>query len=106
MNKKESLREYFRRARHDSAVRDHLIRNARMSRTCMGWSAVIMAAVAIAESAFHGYREGVWLPGSAVFFSFSFVANLLIWDKFGDRIAAYQSMEEAAPQDAGEGTLR
>jgi hypothetical protein len=100
VNKNESFREYFQRAKHDPAARAQLLKNAQVSRSVFGWIAVLFAAAALAESFLNGIQSGVWLPGAAIFYSFGFVGNLLVWAKFGDRIAALRVMNEAdeAPQ--------
>jgi hypothetical protein len=94
VNKNETFREYFRRAQHDAAVRRQLENTAQISRTVFGWVAVLFAGAGLWECVAHGLRSGTWLPGAAIFCSFGFVGNLLVWDKFGDRIAALRAMDE------------
>jgi hypothetical protein len=92
MKKNESFREYFRRARHDPSVRRQLIANARVARSIAGWVAVILAAIALWESVSQGVQTGFWLPHGAIIAGFGFIANGFVWDKYGERIAALESM--------------
>ena len=96
MNKNESFREFFQRAKHDRSVRLQLVRNAQVSRAVFGWIAILFAGAFVWACASHWLRSGNWLPGVAIFFAFGFVGNLLVWDKFGDRIAAFKAMDDPA----------
>jgi hypothetical protein len=99
MNKHETFREYFRRARTDPSVRAHLLENARYSRSVFGWLLLVFGILAVCQFGFQLWTEGVWISRSSLFSIFSFAATWLIHNKFGDRIAVL-----AALDDAGEPT--
>ena len=94
MNKRESLRDYFRRARTDAGVRAHLIATAKYSRSVFGWVAFVFAILAVWQSVYLVVRSGVWLSGAATFYAIGFVVNMLIYDKFGDRITMLASLDD------------
>jgi hypothetical protein len=98
MNRGESFREYFRRARTDPGVRAHLLENARYSRSAMGWVALVFAALGIGLSTYEGLHGREWMPPTSMFCAVSCVINVLIYDKFGDRIAILSSMDDAPGQ--------
>jgi hypothetical protein len=94
MNKGETLREYFQRARHDPAVRTHLLENARYSRSCFGWMTLVFGVLALGMTGYQVLHDGVWMTRTSVACAFSFTVFWLIYDKFGDRVATYASMDE------------
>jgi hypothetical protein len=94
MNKGETFREYFRRARHDPAVRAHLLENARYSRSFFGWMTFVFGVLALGMTGYQLLHDGVWMTRTSVLFTFGFTINWLIYDKFGDRVAMYASMDE------------
>jgi hypothetical protein len=96
MNKGESFREYFRRAGHDPAVRAHLLENARYSRSFFGWITFVFAVLAFGMTVYDLLHDGVWMSRASILCTFGFTINWLIYDKFGDRVAMYASMDELA----------
>lgn len=93
MNKNESLREYFRRAKSDAGVRAHLLGNARQARRLFGGLVLVFGALAFGDVAYLGWSRGTWMSGASLFYTFAFAVNWLIYDKFGDRIAALESLD-------------
>jgi len=68
----------------------------------MGWVAVCFAVLAVGPLLYTGIRHGVWMSNTAIFCAISCVINLFIWDKFGDRIIALESMDdEQEPPESG-----
>lgn len=96
VNENETFREYIRRAKRDPVVRKQLERSARVSRSVFGWTAVLFAGAFLWTCASHGRRTGNWVPGLALFDSFGFTGNLLVWIKFGDRIAGFRALDETS----------
>ena len=96
MNKHETFREYFRRARTDPGVRAHLLENARYSRSVFGWLLLVFGVLAGCQFGFQLWKEGVWISRSTLFYVFSFAATWLIHNKFGDRIAVLAALDDPA----------
>jgi hypothetical protein len=94
MNKGEMLREYFRRARHDPAVRAHLLENARYSRLFFGWMTSVFGVLSLGMTGYQRLHDGVWITRTSVLCIISFTIYFLIYDKFGDRVAMYASMDQ------------
>jgi uncharacterized membrane protein len=95
----ESFREYFRRARHDAGVRREIMRSAGVSRSVAGWLAVAFAVLTFSQTLVHGLRGGGWISTQSVATAIMFVLCMMVYAKFGDRIAALQAMDE--PQEPG-----
>ena len=100
MSRGETIREYFRRARRDPAVRAHLLENARYSRSFFGWGTIFFGVLAIAQTGYQLLHDGTWISRVSVLCTFSFTVNWLIYDKFGDRVAMYASMDEVPAPSA------
>jgi hypothetical protein len=92
------MREYFRRARRDAGVRAHLIRTAAFARSCIGWVAVVLAIAGVAAAIANGLLTGVWISHTAILCAAGCAVNLVIWDKFGDRIAMLEAIDDGAPE--------
>lgn len=93
----ESFREYFRRAKTDPRVRAELLENARYSRMIFGWLVLFCGILAVGQTTFQLVRHGIWISGASMFYTFLFVVQFLIYDKFGDRIAVLSSLDDASP---------
>lgn len=100
MNNKETLREYFRRARTDPSVRARLLENARLSRSVFGWLVLVFGILTIWQTGYQFWKEGVWVSRSSTFYTFSFAIVWLIYDKFGDRVAALSAMDDLPSETA------
>jgi hypothetical protein len=92
MNRRETFREYFRRARQDSSVRAHLLENARYSRSAVGWAVALFGILAFWQTGYQWLRHDILISRPSVFYTLCFVVNFLIYDKFGDRIAVLESI--------------
>jgi len=94
MTNHESLRDHLRRARHDPGVRAHLLENARYSRSVFRWVVVLFAILACWQTGYQYWREGVWISRTSIFYTFSFIVNWLIYEKFSDRVSMLESMDD------------
>ncbi len=103
MNKNETFREYFRRARTDPSVRAHLLENARYSRTVFGWLLVVFGILAGWQYGYQFWKEGVWISRSSLFYTISFAATWLIHNKFGDRIAVLAVWDDPTEPNPAQG---
>jgi hypothetical protein len=95
--KGESFREYFRRARHDPGVRREIMRSAGVSRSVTGWLAAAFAAMTILLTLDRGLRGDGWISTQSIAYAIMFVLSMMIYAKFGDRIAALRAMDD--PED-------
>jgi hypothetical protein len=92
----ESFREYFQRAGRDPGVRRQIMRSAGAARSIAGWLAALFASLAIGRTLAQGLR-GVWISTETVAYTVAFVLCMMVYAKFGDRIAALRAMDE--PRD-------
>lgn len=99
MANQETLRNYFTRARHDPVFRAKLLDSARYSKSCCGWSALAFAALTCV-SAYDGVSSGVRIWSLPAFCAVSFAFSLMLYDKFGDRVAALSSLDEVPGKQA------
>jgi hypothetical protein len=98
MSKHDTLTDYLRRARTDAGFRAHLLDNARYTKSAFGWSAFFFAALAVGPSVYDGLRYGMWTSSTSILAAVSCAFSLLIYDKFGDRIAMLTSMDDVPNQ--------
>jgi len=98
MNTKTTVRDDLRRARDDAALRNRLVGNARLVKSGMGWSALVFAALALAEALYLAWSGGGWHSGLLGVPILGAVVNLLGFDKFRDRVAMLESMEPSLGQ--------
>jgi hypothetical protein len=98
MQKRETFRDYFRRARTDSGVRAHLLENAKYSCSLFRVGVIVFGILAIWQCAYQRWHDGVWISRSSIFYILSFTANWLIYDKFRDRVAVLAALDEAPNQ--------
>ena len=103
MHNRETLTDHFRRARHDPAFRAHLLENARYSRSGFGWAALAFAILAAGDSAYGGIGGGAWFSRLTALCAVSCGFNLLIYERFGDRVAALSALDEAQGGPEGYG---
>jgi hypothetical protein len=90
MNTKTELKDYLRRARSDISLRKSLLHNARFSKKMFGWFVLVWALILVGTIASDGWR---WLSDSGTALSGLFLA-VMTHDKFADRVAMLESMEE------------
>jgi hypothetical protein len=94
MNRNETFREYFRRARTDPTVRAQLLGNARYTRSVFGWLTLFFGILAFWQFGYQLWKEGVWISRLSIVYTFSFTTAWLIYDKFGDRVAVLAAMDD------------
>ena len=95
MNRNETFREYFRRARYDGKAAGELLRTAKGARKFFGSVAILFLALAlwqIGDQLFHGAG---WVSRSVLIDVVGVITNLLIYDKLGERIIALEVLAEA-----------
>lgn len=90
----ESFRDYFRRARHDSGVRRQIMRSTQVARSAAGCLAAAFVSLAIWKTLAQGLRGGGWISTETIACSIAFVLCMMVYAKFGDRIAALRAMDE------------
>jgi hypothetical protein len=95
----ESFREYFQRARRDAGVRRQIMGSAVVARSIAGWLAAVFASLAVGRTLAHGLRDGAWISTETIAYAIAFVLCMMVYAKFGDRIAALRAMED--PRDSG-----
>jgi hypothetical protein len=93
----ESFREYFRRARHDAGVRREIMRSSAASRSAAGWLAVVFVSLGFWKTLDQGLHGGGWISAQSIGFAIMFVLCMMVYAKFGDRIAALRAMDD--PED-------
>jgi len=94
--KDETFREYFLRARHDADVRREILRSATVSRSIAGWMAILFLALTLGRMVFLGLRTGAWVSNQAIATAIFFVLTMMVYAKFGHRIADLESMNPPA----------
>ena len=91
MSTKTKLRDYLRRASHDASLRTELLANAHYSKKLWGWLSLMWGVFLLMEAVF------AW-RGLSSHYSFSgwagIIMALMLYDKFGDRVAMLESMDE------------
>jgi hypothetical protein len=90
----EGFREYFQRARHDAAVRLQIMRSASTARSIAGWLAAVFVSLAIGRTLAQGLRGGIWVSTETIAYAVTFVLCMMVFAKFGDRIAALKAMDD------------
>lgn len=95
MNTKAKLRDYLRRARSDVSLRGRLLDNARFLKKVFGWITVVWALLLLAQIAFEGRP---WFSSSSTTAWLGLVFAVMSYDKFSDRVAMMESMEEQPNQ--------
>ena len=95
MNTKTKLRDYLRQARVDAPMRNRLLDNARFSKKCFGWLTVMWGLFILVDLV--GVRWG-YLTDHSISTWVSIVLALALYDKFADRIAMLESLEEMPNQ--------
>jgi hypothetical protein len=94
MNKNETLRSYFARARHDAGFRSQFAETTRLSRAWFGWAAFIFAIFAGGGTVYFGLRHGVWISSTPILCAVCAVTNFLIYDKMCERMAILASLDD------------
>jgi hypothetical protein len=94
----ESFRDYFRRARRDPGVRRQILESSRIGRSVAGWGAVMFALLTVLRTLTLGLRNGGWVSTQSVAFAIAFVLAMMVYSKFGDRIASLEAMDR--PEDS------
>jgi hypothetical protein len=94
----ESFRDYFRRARRDAGVRRQILESSRTGRSVAGWGAVMFAFLTVLRTLNFGLRDGGWISTQSVAFAIFFVLAMMVYSKFGDRIASLEAMDH--PEDS------
>jgi len=89
----ESFRDYFRRARHDAGVRRQILESSRVGRSVAGWGAAVFALLTLWRTLSLGMQKGGWISTQSVAFAIFFVLAMMIYSKFGDRIASLEAMD-------------
>src|SRR5438105_3004894 len=97
MNTKTKLRDYLREARVDASLRNRLLDNARFSKRCFGWLTLVWSLLILFDLV--GVRLRV-LTNHSISVWLSAVLAVLLYDKFADRIAMLESLEDAPNQAA------
>jgi hypothetical protein len=95
MNTKAKLRDYLRRARSDASLRSSLLGNARFLKKVFGWITVVWAFLLLAQIASEGRP---WFSSSSATAWLGVVFAVMSYDKFSDRVAMMESMEEQPNQ--------
>jgi hypothetical protein len=101
MNNHESLRESMRRAAHEPAYRAHLLASARYSRSFFGWMLLVFGALGLWQAGYGLWSGGAWMSRGLVLDLFCAAANLLIYDKFGDRVAVLEALDKVPDPSTG-----
>jgi hypothetical protein len=104
MNRNETFRDYFRRARYDKNVSAQLLRTAKSARKFFGWIVIVFVALTVWECADQLLHGAGWLSRSVLINVVGLVTNLLIYDKLGERIIALEVLAES-PNQSTEPTL-
>jgi uncharacterized membrane protein len=91
----ESFRDYFRRAQRDPAVRRQILESSRTARSISGWGAVAFAILAVWRTLSLGMNSGGWVSTQSVAYAIFFVLTMMVYSKFGERIASLQAMDRA-----------
>jgi hypothetical protein len=96
----ESFREYFQRARHDAGVRRQIMKSAGTARSISGWLAAVFVSLAVWRTLAQGLRGGGWISTETVAYSIVFVLCMMVYARFGDRIAALRAMDDPGDSDS------
>jgi hypothetical protein len=94
MNKNESFRDYFRRARYDKEARAHLLKTARYTRSSFGWTVAVFSVLAVWQIGYARFHGGALFTRSVVLDVISIVIGLLLYVKMGERIVVLEVMGE------------
>jgi hypothetical protein len=89
----ESFKDYFRRAKHDPGVRLQILQSSRTARSVAGWAAVAFAILAMWRTLALGMRNGGWVSTQSIAFAILFVMAMMVYSKFGERIASLEAMD-------------
>jgi hypothetical protein len=98
MSNHETLKESIKRATTDSGFRAHLLANAKYTRSFCGWILVIFGALGLWELGDELWRNSPWLSRGLVLDLFCFAINLLVYDKFSDRVAVLGAIDKVSNQ--------
>ena len=96
----ESFREYFQRARHDAGVRRQIMLSASYARTVSGGLAVVFIGLTAWQTLASGLRGGGWISTRSIASSIAFVLSMMMYAKFGERIAALKAMDDKRGSDS------
>jgi hypothetical protein len=91
----ESFRDYFRRAKHDAGVRRQMLESSRKARSVAGWAAVVFAVLVAWITVSLGISAGRWVSTRSIACAIFFVMTMMVYSKFGERIAALEAMDRA-----------
>ncbi len=95
MNRSESFREYFRRARYDRQASIELLRTARGARRFFGSIVLVFALLALWQAGSQLFHGAGWLSRSVFIDVVGLITNLLVYDKLGERIIALEVLAES-----------
>jgi|SRR6478736_49566 len=101
MNTQTKLRDSMREARVDVSLRSRLLENARFSKKCWGWLTLFWGLLIVLDLV--GVRLG-FLTSYSISVWMSAVLAVLLYDKFGDRVAMLESLEEEMPNQPAQTT--
>ena len=104
MNRKETFRDYFRRARYDSEASAQLVRTASGSRKLFGWLAVVFVVLSAWQIGYQLFRGDGWLSRPVLIDILCLVINLLVYEKLGERIIALEVLAESPNQQSSQPT--
>src|SRR5271170_1065386 len=91
----ESFRDYFRRAKSDAGARRQILESSRMGRSVAGWAAAAFAILTVWRTLSLGMSAGGWVSTQSIAYAIFFVLTMMVYSKFGDRIASLESMDPA-----------
>jgi len=104
MNRNETFREYFRRARYDRRASGQLLRTAKVARRFFGSIVIVFGVLTVWQSGYQLFHGAGWLSRSVFIDVVCLVTNLLVYDKLGERIIALEVLAES-PNQSSEPTL-
>jgi hypothetical protein len=98
MNRNETFRDYFRRARYDRQASAQLLSTAKAARQLFGWIVFVFAILSVWQIGYQLLNGVGWLSRSAFIDIGCLVINLLVYDKLGERIVALEVLAESPNQ--------
>jgi hypothetical protein len=98
MNRNETFREYFRRARYDRKASGQLLRTAKGARKLFGSVVIVFAVLTFWQSGYQLLHGASWLSRSVFIDVVGLITNLLVYEKLGERIIALEVLAESPNQ--------
>ena len=95
MNTKAKLRDDLRRAQSDASLRKSLLDNAQLLKRTFGWSALVWALWLLGRTAFEEWQGFSHHSGMTWL---GLIFTTMAYEKFADRVAMLESMEEPTKQ--------